>query len=207
MKSKTIVIKSKYLLFILIFAIVFFICSLTSKNNEKGYKNNTINYITQTDIKNIQKNSNQINYNKREAYKNIPENIDGYEVIGKLEIPKIELSTYILSETDKHTLNKSVTKLCGPNVNGVGNFCITGHNYNKNKMFKNLRKLEINDKIYITDIYDNKAEYIVYDIYKVLPNETECLSQDTNGEREITLITCTPGALKRLIVKAVELYD
>lgn len=207
MKSKTIVIKSKYLLFILIFAIVFFICSLTSKNNEKGYKNNTINYITQTDIKNIQKNSNQINYNKREAYKNIPENIDGYEVIGKLEIPKIELSTYILSETDKHTLNKSVTKLCGPNVNGIGNFCITGHNYNKNKMFKNLRKLEINDKIYITDIYDNKAEYIVYDIYKVLPNETECLSQDTNGEREITLITCTPGALKRLIVKAVELYD
>lgn len=207
MKSKTIVIKSKYLLFILVFAIVFFIFSLTSKNNEKGYINNTINYMTQTDIKNIQKNSNQINYNKREAYKNIPDNIDGYEVIGKLEIPKIELSTYILSETDKHTLGKSVTKLCGPNVNGVGNFCITGHNYNKSKMFKNLKKLEIDDKIYITDIYDNKAEYIVYDIYKVLPNETECLSQDTNGEREITLITCTPGALKRLIVKAVELYD
>lgn len=37
--------------------------------------------------------------------------------------------------------------------------------------------------------------------------ETECLSQNTNGEREITLITCTTGAIKRLIIKAIELYD
>ena len=96
----------------------------------------------------------------------MPQQIEGYEVIGKLEIPKIELTTYILSETDKNTLKVSVTKLCGPKVNGVGNLCIAGHNYNNSNMFKDLKKLEKEDKIYVTDIYDNKVVYVVYDIYK-----------------------------------------
>lgn len=207
MKSKTIVIKSKYLLFILIFAIVFVISSLFFEDYGKKDINNIVNCNENKEIKQLKKNDDKVNYKKKEAYINIPKDIDGYEVIGVLEIPKINLSTYILSETNKQTLNKSVTKLCGPKVNGIGNLCITGHNYNKIKMFKNLKKLEINDKIYITDIYDNKLEYLVYNIYKVFSNETECLSQETNGEREITLITCTTGAIKRLIVKAVELYD
>ena len=207
MKTKTIVIKGKNLLFILIFTIVFFICSLCFKKYEKKDIIYTVNYIENKEIKQLKKSENEVNYKKKEAYTNIPKDVDGYEVIGMLEIPKINLTTYILSETNKHTLSKSVTKLCGPKVNGIGNFCITGHNYNKNKMFKNLKKLEINDKIYITDIYNNKIEYMVYKTYKIFPDETECLSQETNGEREITLITCTTGAIKRLIVKAVELYD
>ena len=48
----------------------------------------------------------------------------GYEVIAKLEIPKIELTTYVIGETTEETLDVSVTKLCGPDVNKVGNFCI-----------------------------------------------------------------------------------
>lgn len=149
----------------------------------------------------------QTNYKKQKAYANMPKEISGYEVIGKLEIPKIELTTYILSETTKDSLNTSVTKFYGPKINGLGNLCITGHNYNNKNMFKDLKKIEKNDIIYVTDIYDNKIEYIVYDIFKVYPKETQCLSQETNGERQITLITCTPGAIKRLIVKATEFYD
>lgn len=133
--------------------------------------------------------------------------IEGTEVIGKLQIPEINLTTYILAETSKETLNKSVTKLCGPKVNGVGNLCITGHNYHKKYMFGNLNKLELNDKIYLTGINGNTVEYVVYDIYTVYPKELECLSQETEGERQITLITCTTGAIKRLIVKATEVYD
>ena len=208
MKSKTIVIKRKYLLFILIVSIVFFICSFNYKKSVDIVEENIVeNNITNIEVNNEKQNVSQTNYKKQEPYKNIPQNVDGYEVIGKLEIPKIELTTYILSETSKDTLNTSVTKFCGPKVNGVGNFCITGHNYKNDRMFGNLRKLEINDKIYLTDIYDNKVEYAVYDIYKVKSKEVGCLSQETKGEREITLITCTPGAIKRLIIKAVEIYD
>ncbi len=136
-----------------------------------------------------------------------PTEVDGTEVVGKVEIPKINLVTYILAETNKETLNKSVTKLCGPKVNGVGNLCITGHNYNNKNMFKDLKKLDSGDSIFITDMKGNKIEYLVYDKYKVYPKETECLSQETNGERQITLITCTAGAIKRLIIKATEFYD
>jgi len=74
-------------------------------------------------------------------------------------------------------------------------------------MFSKLKKIEKNDKILLTDIYDENKEYVVYDIYKIKPDEVECLSQETEGEREITLITCTTGALKRLVVKAIEVYD
>ena len=143
-----------------------------------------------------------ININKLEV-----KEIEGTEVIGKLEIPKIDLTTYILEETSKENLNKSVTKLCGPKANGVGNLCITGHNYHKDLMFGDLKKVELNDKIYVTGLNGNKVEYVVYDIYTVYPKEVECLSQATEGERQITLITCTTGAIKRLVVKAVEIYD
>lgn len=208
MKSRTIVIKNRYIIFILVLAIVFFGFSLISKGSYKNKEDIIIS--TNANITNYN-NTNQIvhqtNYKKKETYRSMPQQIEGYEVIGRLEIPKIDLNTYILSETNKDTLNISITKLCGPKVNRVGNLCIAGHNYNNNNMFGNLKKLEKEDKIYVTDIYDNKIEYIVYEIYKVFPKETECLSQNTNGEREITLITCTTGAIKRLIIKAIELYD
>ena len=206
MKSRTIVIKSKYLLFIFVLSIVFFMCSLYSKYNQKK-QNNIINVQESVFKNNEIKKVEQKGYKKLEPYKSMPQQLEGYEVIGKLEIPKINLTTYILSETNKSTLKVSVTKLCGPKINGVGNFCIAGHNYNNSNMFKDLKKLEKEDKIYVTDIYDNKVTYVVYDIYKVFPKEVECLSQETDGERKVTLITCTKGAVKRLIIKAVEVYD
>lgn len=138
-------------------------------------------------------------------YVDMPEKIDEYKVIGKIEIPKIEIEKYILEETNEKSLKKSVTKICGPNINRTGNFCIAGHNY-KNT-FGNLSQLENGDVIKLTDTYNRTVSYKVYDIQKVSPKETDCLLQETNGEREVTLVTCTLGAIKRVIVKAVEIYD
>ena len=99
----------------------------------------------------------------------------------------------------------AVTKTYGPKANEIGNFCISGHNYVQT--FGRLKELEVGDKIIITDTYNQEVMYQIYKTYKVLPNDTSCLSQETNGEREVTLITCTLGAIKRNIVKAVEIYD
>lgn len=137
----------------------------------------------------------------------VPENYAAEEIIAKLEIAKIELVTYIIGETTEETLNKSVTKLCGPEPNQVGNFCITGHNYIQNNMFYKLKNLEVGDIIALTNVYGDKYEYQIYEIEKVMPDNLECLNQETGGEREVTLITCTIGAQKRLIVKAREIYD
>lgn len=138
-------------------------------------------------------------------YANMPEKIDEYKVIGKIEIPKIKIEKYILEKTDEKSLKKSVTKICGPNINRTGNFCIAGHNYQT--MFGKLTKLENGDIIKLTDTYDRTVSYKVYSIQKVSPTDTDCLLQETNGEREVTLVTCTLGAVKRVVVKAIEVYD
>lgn len=74
-------------------------------------------------------------------------------------------------------------------------------------MFYKLKDLEQKDKISLTDVYGKKYVYEIYRIDKVLPNNIESLNQETGGEREVTLITCTIGAQKRLVIKARELYD
>lgn len=74
-------------------------------------------------------------------------------------------------------------------------------------MFYKLKDLKEGDKINLTDVYGKTYTYEIYKIDKVLPNNLECLKMETGGEREVTLITCTIGAQKRLVVKAREVYD
>ena len=138
-------------------------------------------------------------------YTNLPREWKGYTVIGKIEIPKLNLEKYILSETSDQALKVAVTKTAGPRVNGIGNLCIAGHNYTQT--FGRLKELEKGDILILTDTYDRKITYQIYDTFKVSPTDTSCLSQDTKGERKVTLITCTLGAVKRQIIKAIEVYD
>lgn len=164
------------------------------------------------EIENIEEEQKQIAENPmllsvKEPTLAIPKEYDGWDVVGRLSIQKINLVTYILSTTTKESLNKSVTKLCGPRINQVGNFCITGHNYRNSNMFSKLKQLEVGDELILTDKYEVSIHYRIYSIIKVDPSDVKCLEQETGGEREVTLITCTPGALKRLIVKATEIYD
>jgi len=127
----------------------------------------------------------------------------GYNVIAELSIPKIKLNINILQEYSVSALNAAATKFYGPNPNETGNFCISGHNFNS-KMFKNLNKLSDGDEVDLTDGYDETIKYTVYDVYKVSPSDTSCLSQDTDGKKEVTLITCTADSKERIIVKAKE---
>ena len=129
----------------------------------------------------------------------------GYDVIAKLEIPQINLETYVLKDFSENALNISVTKFWGPSPNEIGNLCIVGHNFVKKNMFHNLKKLKINDKIYILDNYIGRLEYIIYDVNIVIPDDVSCLSQQTDGKKELTLITCTSDSEKRIIVKAKEI--
>ena len=69
-------------------------------------------------------------------------------------------------------------------------------------MFHNLNKLKINEKIYLTDKSYGKKEYNIYKKEIVNPKDVSCLSQETNGNIELTLITCTADSKKRIIIKA-----
>lgn len=126
----------------------------------------------------------------------------GYPVVAKLEIPEIELETYILEKYSIHALNVSVTKFWGAEPNQIGNFCVAGHNFQNKNMFRNLKKLKVGNRLFITDNKIGKVEYEIYDVYKVKPEDVSCLTQETNGKREVTLITCTNDSELRIIVKA-----
>lgn len=83
-----------------------------------------------------------------------------------------------------------------------GNFCIVGHNYRNSKFFSKVPTLENGDTIELTDLSGQIFTYEVYDKYTVDPNDTACTSQLTNGNTEITLITCTNDNVLRVVVKA-----
>ena len=128
----------------------------------------------------------------------------GYDVIAKLEIPKINLETYVLKTYSNASLNISVVRFWGAKPNTSGNFCIAGHNFKNKNMFHNLKDLTVGDNLFVIDNNVGKVEYEIYNVYKVLPEDVSCLSQETNGRKEVTLITCTNDSKERIIVKAKE---
>lgn len=168
------------------------------KIEEENYKvQNVSTNITTTDeeTKEIEK-----EYPKEEValeYK-------GYDVLAKLEIPKINLETYVLKTYSNSSLNISAVKFWGAKPNTSGNFCIAGHNFKNKNMFHNLKDLIVGDNLFIIDNNVGRVEYEIYDIYMVLPDDVSCLSQETGGGIEVTLITCTNDSSKRIIVKAKE---
>ena len=196
--------KSKYIMIILILSILFFIL-FNIQNEESKKQEITIEKVNSKIYENKTNNNTEKQSTKdaKTVEKEIIETeFKGYKVSSKIYIPKINLETYVLEQYSKQALLTSVTKFYGANPNQIGNFCVAGHNYGPSNMFQNLRKLNINDEIYLTDIEGNKVKYIIYDTYTVLPNDTKCLSQKTNGQIELTLITCTPDSQKRIIIKA-----
>ncbi len=128
----------------------------------------------------------------------------GYKVDCRLEIPEINLSTNVLQDYTKAGLKVCASKYYGPDANEVGNYCIAGHNYQKENMFNHLIDLKVGDSVYLTDNTNGLVEYQIYDIYKVKPQNTKPLEQNTNGQRELTLITCVNYSKNRLVVKAIE---
>ena len=199
------------LITIIIFTLLFFVCITRQENNLvtlsrvvntqalEVSKNENISIIGEKDINEARETLNL------KEYENLPKEMSGYKVIGKIKIPKLDVEKNILETTTTDSLLVSVTKICGPEINQTGNFCIAGHNYWDT--FGRISSLEKGDEIKLTDTYDRTVTYKVYEVKKVSPYDTSCLSNETGGERELTLVTCTLGAIKRVVVKAIEVYD
>ena len=126
-----------------------------------------------------------------------------YYTIGVINIPSINVNYPILSTYTDELLKTAPCRFNGQNPNEVGNLCIAGHNYKNSKFFSKVPNLQLGDKIEITDLSGRMLTYTVYDKFIVNPDELECTSQLTNGNKEITLITCTNDNKQRHIIKAI----
>lgn len=145
-------------------------------------------------------------YSRNQTYTALELNsTDAYSIIGIVEIPKINVKYPILSDTNDELLKISVCRFYGPNPNKVGNLCIAAHNYDDNRFFSNLYQLNIGDFIHIYDASNSLVSYYIYDKFEICKTDTSCTNQNTNGKREITLLTCNNINKNRLIVKACEL--
>lgn len=130
---------------------------------------------------------------------------DSYHLIGTINIPKLDVNYAIINRFTDELMKISPTKFWGPDPNRIGNLCVVGHNYRTNQFFSKVPTLENGDIIEVTDLLGNLVQYEVFDKFIVDPTDTSSTSQNTDGEKHITLITCTDDTVKRVIVKAREI--
>ena len=134
----------------------------------------------------------------------LPDQMGGYKIIGEIVIDKIGARNNIIYKTNNTTLDLSITKFWGVDINHIGNISLTGHNYEGK--WKRLHELNIGDTFYLINKEEQtKVTYEIFDTYTCSPYDVSCLDPVTSGQREVTLITCNPGGLTRLIYKAKEI--
>lgn len=129
---------------------------------------------------------------------------NGFTVAGTIEIPATNLKCPIIAkeEYSSKALETSVVELYGVGLNKVGNTTIVGHNYRNGLFFSNNKKLNIGDKIFITDLTGKRLSYTIYDKFEAEENYSDYITRDTQGAIEISLSTCTDNSKARIIILA-----
>lgn len=125
-------------------------------------------------------------------------------IIGRLEIPSLNLSVMVRQGADEHTLRMAVGHIPGTALPGtIGNVALAGH---RDTFFRPLRKIRDNDVIEL-DTTAGVYRYLVTSTEIVTPRDVSVLK--ASGGRTLTLVTCYPfyyvgSAPKRFIVHAVQ---
>ena len=116
----------------------------------------------------------------------------GYKVEGKLEMPTVNLQYPVLEEmTDANALEVSVVIQYGVGLNKVGNTVIIGHNYRSGLFFGSNKRMNIGDVVYITDsATGTRVAYQIYNKYTTEESDTSFYNRNTDGKREVSLVTC-----------------
>lgn len=130
-----------------------------------------------------------------------------YYTIAVITIPKLGITYPVLSTWNDELLKNAPCKYKGPDPNQEGNFVIIGHNYrdeSKNVFFTNIHKLNSLDIIQLTDMSGKTVEYSVYKNTVIQDNDFSYVNQNTNGAKEITLLTCYNYGKERTVIKAIE---
>lgn len=150
------------------------------------------------------------NYNQKNSeYESI---LNLNEIMGYIDIPKIDITEPIYHYSDTATLDKGIGHIQTSSVpiDDINSHTVlTGHRgLPHHKLFTDVDKLQIGDCFYI-HVLDRIFAYKIYDIQTVLPYEVEQLKIE-KGKNLVTLVTCTPYGVNshRLLIMAEKIsYD
>ena len=124
------------------------------------------------------------------------------EMIGRLEIPRVNVSVIVLEGADSSVLDVAAGHIPGTALPGLsGNVGIAAH---RDTFFRSLREIRVQDRL-SSRTPVGIFQYAVESTEVVEPSDTGVLRQ--NAGEELTLVTCYPfnyigSAPKRFIVHA-----
>jgi sortase A len=123
-------------------------------------------------------------------------------LIGRIEIPRLLLSTVVVEGIDKTTLRRVVGHIPGTALPGQpGNVGLAGH---RDTFFRPLKDLRIKDEIQFSTL-SGDFKYVVESLIVVDPNNVGVLAP--SHENVLTMVSCYPffyvgAAPKRFVVRA-----
>jgi len=108
--------------------------------------------------------------------------------IGRLDIPRLQMSVILLEGDDSSTLLRGIGHIPGTAYPGKsGNIGVAGH---RDTFFRGLAGIRKADRITVTTV-ESQFEYSVDSMQIVKPQDVEVLADD-NGRQVLTLVTCYP---------------
>lgn len=126
--------------------------------------------------------------------------IDGYDYIGYLDIPSLELSLPVMSDWSYPQLKIAPCRYTGSVY--LDNMILAAHNYDRH--FGRLKTLEGGELVRFTDVDGNVFDFSVTELELLWPEQTE---EMLSGEWDLTLFTCTLGGRQRVTVRCDRIED
>lgn len=121
--------------------------------------------------------------------------LEGYEVIGTIRIPAIDIKYPILDQVTKKSLETAVALLYTESgLNQPGNTVIVGHNYRNSQFFSRNDELEEGDLIYIKDKTGTELKYKITEKFETDASDASFYKSDGSGATKVILSTCTDDA-------------
>lgn len=126
--------------------------------------------------------------------------VDGYEYIGVIHIPKLAIELPIMAEWDYERLRIAPSRHYGSTR--MQDLVIAGHNYSSH--FGQLKTLEPGDEIIIIEAEGREVYYEIEKMDVMLPTQVE---EVLDSQYDLTLYTCTSERLARVIAFANEVSN
>lgn len=119
---------------------------------------------------------------------------DGYEYIGTISIPVIDLELPVMDSWSYPQLKIAPCRYSGSAY--LNDLIIAAHNYTGH--FGRLRNLEPGDDVVFTDAAGNVFKYKVAYLETLVPTAVEEME---SGEWDLTVFTCTVGGQTRVTIR------